>query len=128
MPPAPVQERCWTVSDPVVPRAGSLLAVLPVGLAEDSRVGVQRSGLGRLSADPPEGGWNDPWKLFQGIGVLNHFNSQPDSTVAATAISKKQRTLSPPRLRGDRLFSDLKAHLCPDCARTVTIAGLPERA
>jgi hypothetical protein len=40
---------------------------------------VQRSGLRRLSADPPEGGWNDPWKLFQGISVLSHFNSQPDS-------------------------------------------------
>lgn len=40
---------------------------------------MQRSGLGRLSADPPEGGWNDPWKLFQGMSVLNHFNSQPDS-------------------------------------------------
>jgi len=50
------------------------------------------------------------------------------SSAAATATAKKQRTLSPLRLPDDSVFIDLGARVCPDCARTVTIAGLPEGA
>ena len=50
------------------------------------------------------------------------------SSAAAIATAKKQRTLSPLHLPDDTVFIDLGAHLCPDCARSVTIAGLPEGA
>jgi hypothetical protein len=89
-----------TVLDGVRPR--SSVRGQPIGCVcqwakrKDSRVGVQRSGLGRLSADPPEGGWNDPWKLFQGSSVLNHPIALPDSgDNAALRHTEPERFVDP---------------------------------
>ena len=48
--------------------------------------------------------------------------------VVSAAISRKQRILNPLLPPSDGLFSDLEAHVCLDCARTVTIPSLPKGA